>query len=84
MLELGWFVCLIFNFFLHSGIIRSQTNLNVHDVKVCKDIPDQWGNDPRCPEPVFKDGSAAVSVSKIKKTIIPRTLSLGMNLLNFI
>ncbi|XP_072018811.1 NADPH oxidase 2-like isoform X2 [Amphiura filiformis] len=42
-----------------GGIIRSQINLVAHDISVCKDIPNQWGVDPRCPDPVFKDGSPA-------------------------
>lgn len=42
-----------------GGIIRSQSNLNVHDVTVCSEIPNAWGVDNRCPNPIFIDGSAA-------------------------
>ncbi|XP_072023484.1 NADPH oxidase 2-like [Amphiura filiformis] len=42
-----------------GGIIRSQTNLDKHDVAYCKDIPDDWGIDSRCDMPMFADGSPA-------------------------
>lgn len=42
-----------------GGIIRSQSNVNVHDVAVCSEIPNAWGVDARCPNPIFIDGSAA-------------------------
>nr|NP_001073020.1 NADPH oxidase [Strongylocentrotus purpuratus]AAW22991.1 NADPH oxidase [Strongylocentrotus purpuratus] len=43
-----------------GGIIRSQTNLDRHDVVFCSENLDVWGpTSAQCEDPVFKDGSAA-------------------------
>ena len=40
--------------------------MNVHDVAVCSEIPNAWGVDARCPNPIFIDGSAAVRLNGIR------------------
>ncbi|XP_071506880.1 NADPH oxidase 2-like [Diadema antillarum] len=42
-----------------GGIIRSQTNLDGHNIDACITKPDLWGVFAECDFPVFKDGAAA-------------------------
>ncbi|KAL4232497.1 NADPH oxidase 3 [Mactra antiquata] len=62
--EVFWFTHHLFAIFfigicIHGlqGIVRSQTNIDVHDPEFCHDKPDQWNQIPECPIPQFAGSS---------------------------
>ncbi|XP_045195343.2 cytochrome b-245 heavy chain-like isoform X1 [Mercenaria mercenaria] len=64
--ELFWFTHHLFVLFfigicVHGlqGIVRGQTNTDVHDPEVCQDKYDDWGSIAECPTPQFAASSPA-------------------------
>ena len=45
----------------YRGIVRGQTNTDVHDPEKCQYKYDDWGKIDECPFPQFADSSPGVS-----------------------